>query len=246
MIKDKLFWIYTYDQHPRDFPVIGVPNNPSQFYTLPQAATATGETCNTTTGQLTGAPSEALQRPAACTLAARQQMSYAQASYDWAAMLYGSSNISLSGYSGASGAILTDLGLQLGRRSGLALRISGDQYAEDRLADHSTGARERSLPPLAWDSPAACRQPPPKLTRGRAGQRLCQAGLRRRQAHKHDNQLYQQRIAFPVRPRARNETQQPYTAYTNAELHGSRRAIRRTSIAGGTKAALTMGSTLEV
>ena len=57
LIKDKLFWIYTYDQHTHVFPVLGVPYNPLQFYTLPQTALTTGETCNTTTGALAGAPS---------------------------------------------------------------------------------------------------------------------------------------------------------------------------------------------
>ena len=35
LIKDKLFWIYTFDQHARIFPAVGVPKSPSTFYTLP-------------------------------------------------------------------------------------------------------------------------------------------------------------------------------------------------------------------
>ncbi len=113
LIKDKLFWIYTYDQHSHVFPVIGVPYSPLQFYTLPQAALSTGETCNTTTGALAGAPpppsTVATNDANACALAARQGISYTQASYDWAAMVYGSANVSVSNYAGASA--ITDLGL---------------------------------------------------------------------------------------------------------------------------------------
>ena len=35
LIKDKLFWIDTYDQHSHIFPVVGIPYSPQQFYTLP-------------------------------------------------------------------------------------------------------------------------------------------------------------------------------------------------------------------
>jgi len=84
IIKDKLFWIYTYDQHSRIFPVVGVPASPATFYTLPAAAVPTGATCNTTTGQLTGDTSTtATQDGYACILAARQGISYATAAAYW-------------------------------------------------------------------------------------------------------------------------------------------------------------------
>src|SRR3984957_14887420 len=98
LIKDKLFWIYTYDQHTHVFPVLGVPYNPQQFYTLPQAALSTGEICNTTTGTLAGAPAADINDTNACTLAARQGISYSQASYDFAALLYGSTNVTVGNY----------------------------------------------------------------------------------------------------------------------------------------------------
>jgi hypothetical protein len=73
--KDKLFWIYTYDQHTRVFPFQGIPTSASAFYTLPNATT-TG-TCNLATGYLSG-DTNALDADA-CTLAARQgYSSYAQ------------------------------------------------------------------------------------------------------------------------------------------------------------------------
>jgi hypothetical protein len=69
IIKDKLFFTYTYDQHTRIFPGQGIPNNAATFYTLPNAAPATGAVCNTSTGLLTG-DTNALDQQV-CTLAAR-------------------------------------------------------------------------------------------------------------------------------------------------------------------------------
>lgn len=118
LIKDKLFWIYTFDQHAHVFPVVGVPKSPVQFYTLPVALAsfAAGESCNATTGALTYSKDTngnpiwgSLNDINACALAARQHISYTQAAYDWAAMLYGSSNVSVSNYPGA--VAITDVGL---------------------------------------------------------------------------------------------------------------------------------------
>jgi len=79
IVKDKLFWIYTYDQHSRINPIVGIPNSPSSFYTLPAAALPTGASCNLTTGYESGDTSTtATQDSYACTLAARQGVSYAQ------------------------------------------------------------------------------------------------------------------------------------------------------------------------
>ena len=68
LIKDKLFWIYTYDQHSRVFPFQAIPNSATAFYALPNPTT-TG-TCNLSTGALSG-DSNAIDVDA-CTLAARQ------------------------------------------------------------------------------------------------------------------------------------------------------------------------------
>src|SRR3984885_824618 len=74
LIKDRLFLIYTYDQHSRINPIVGVPVSPSSFYTLPAAALAPGEVCDAN-GYLTGGPTV---DEYACTLAARPGVSYAQ------------------------------------------------------------------------------------------------------------------------------------------------------------------------
>jgi hypothetical protein len=80
LIKDKLFWIYTYDQHTHVFPAQAIANNATAFYALPNATTS--GTCNLTTGALTG-DSNAIDADA-CTLAARQGLS----SYAAGASLY--------------------------------------------------------------------------------------------------------------------------------------------------------------
>lgn len=98
LIKDKLFWIYTYDQHTHVFPVVGIPYNPANFYTLPAATLPAGATCNLTpstpeaagNGYLSGdTSSTATEDKEACTLAARQGITYAQAAADWASLING-------------------------------------------------------------------------------------------------------------------------------------------------------------
>jgi hypothetical protein len=78
LIKDKLFWIYTYDQHSRIFPGVGIPKSPSAFYSQPDTNLPTGATCNLSTGYLSGSTSTNTNYTLdsqACTLAARQGFS---------------------------------------------------------------------------------------------------------------------------------------------------------------------------
>jgi hypothetical protein len=72
IIKDKLFFMYTYDQHSRIFPATDIPSSPSTFYTLPDAVQPAGTTC-TATGYLsyTGTTAPSAVDQVACTLAAR-------------------------------------------------------------------------------------------------------------------------------------------------------------------------------
>jgi outer membrane receptor protein involved in Fe transport len=152
LIKDKLFWIYTYDQHTHVFPVLGVPYNPQQFYTLPQAALSSGETCNTTTGALAGAPSADVNDTNACALAARQGITYAQASYDWAALFYGSSNVTVTNYAGATA--LSDLGLN--SELGLTPRFGYQEINTPKLDWQVSQKHHVSVlfHRLRWDSPS--------------------------------------------------------------------------------------------
>ena len=161
LIKDKLFWIYTYDQHTHVFPVLGVPYNPQQFYTLPQDALSSGETCNTTTGALAGAPAADINDTNACTLAARQGITYAQASYDFAALLYGSSNVTVGNYAGATA--LSDLGLN--SELGLVPRFGFQEINTPKLdwqvspKNHVSVLYHR----LRWDSPSGVQTTNPDM-----------------------------------------------------------------------------------
>ena len=92
IIKDKLFWMYTFDQHHRVFPGTAVPTSASTFYTLPNASLPTGVTCAATgNGLLTGTDSNTID-PQVCLLAARQTAAgnpttFAQAAAIWDAQI---------------------------------------------------------------------------------------------------------------------------------------------------------------
>jgi Carboxypeptidase regulatory-like domain/TonB-dependent Receptor Plug Domain len=73
LIKNKLFWIYTYDQHSRIFPGTAVPNSPSSFYSLPDATLPAGAVCHPN-GYVSGATNSLDGQ--ACTLAVRQGLNY--------------------------------------------------------------------------------------------------------------------------------------------------------------------------
>ncbi len=121
LIKDKLFWVYTYDQQTHVFPAIGIPRDNTVFYTLPSPTLPTGDVCNLTgshIGAITSGSGAVLNPTSlpvndadACALAARQKMSYTQAAYDWAVLTQGGTNVNAGNYPGASSAGLSDLGL---------------------------------------------------------------------------------------------------------------------------------------
>ncbi len=70
IIRDKLFFMYTYDEHARIFPAVGSPGTPATFFAQPAAALPTGAACNSATGYLSGDTAALDQQ--ACTLAARE------------------------------------------------------------------------------------------------------------------------------------------------------------------------------
>ena len=84
LIKDKLFWYYTYDQHHRLFPAIAQPSNPNTFYNTPSAALPATVACQPN-GYLANASkdSNATLDSQVCTLAAREGLSYAAAVTDY-------------------------------------------------------------------------------------------------------------------------------------------------------------------
>ena len=94
IIKDKLFWQYTYDQHHRNFPGTAKANSPSAFFSQPDATLPAGATCDLSTGYLSGVASSysnyALDGQT-CTLAARLHL----VNYDAGATAYGAGLASL-------------------------------------------------------------------------------------------------------------------------------------------------------
>jgi hypothetical protein len=93
ILKDKLFWVYTWDEHHRAFPGTAVPTSANTFYTLPNAALPTGVTCAAPgNGLLSGTDANAVTDAQVCLLAARQTASgnpttYAQAAAIWDAQV---------------------------------------------------------------------------------------------------------------------------------------------------------------
>ncbi|HXB63061.1 MAG TPA: TonB-dependent receptor [Acidobacteriaceae bacterium] len=94
IIKDKLFFMYTYDQHTRINPFIGFPTTPSTYIPTLDAPTAPGAdtvtvgpttyTCNLTTGYLapnSGTTAAPVGDAMACTLAARLGLGSYSAGY---------------------------------------------------------------------------------------------------------------------------------------------------------------------
>jgi outer membrane receptor protein involved in Fe transport len=132
--KDKIFFLYTYDQHSRIFPLSAIPTNPSSFYSLPDAALPGAAVCNTSTGYFSGAPAGTNALDAqACTLAARLGLS------SYAA---GASN-----YTAGISALNTDLGL---------IPRTGYQEINQPKLDYQINSKEHlSLlyNRLRWDSP---------------------------------------------------------------------------------------------
>jgi len=82
LIKDRLFWIYTFDQHAHIFPVTAVAYSPSSFYALPTELSS-AESCNPTTGTYASTGTNSTINADTCTLAARQGISYTAATALW-------------------------------------------------------------------------------------------------------------------------------------------------------------------
>jgi hypothetical protein len=139
ILKDKLFWQYTYDQHHRNFPGTAKANSPSAFFSQPDgtlASIAGSPTCDLTTGYLSGStstnPNYSLDSQT-CTLAARLHL----VNYDAGATLYGNGLASL----------LPDLG---------TVPRTGDQVVNMPKLDWQINSKNHVsflYNRLRWDSP---------------------------------------------------------------------------------------------
>lgn len=72
LIKDRLFWFYSFDAYRRNFPGTAKANNPGSFFVAPDASLSGTQACNLNTGAVTGsAIGSSSANSAACLLAAR-------------------------------------------------------------------------------------------------------------------------------------------------------------------------------
>jgi len=141
LIKDKLFWMYTYDQHSRIFPAIGTPSTPSNFYLTPDATMPAGTTCSTT-GQVTGTVSAVDQQ--VCLMAAR----LSSAGY----ATFGGGN---TGYAAAASLFTTDLN-NLNTQDLGSIPRTGYQEINTPKLDWQINPKEHAsflYHRLRWDSP---------------------------------------------------------------------------------------------
>ncbi len=217
LIKDKLFWIYTYDQHTHVFPALGVPYTPVQFYTVPQAVLSTGETCNTTTGALAGAPSADINDTNVCALAARQGVSYTQASYDWAALLFGSSNVTIGSYPGATA--LTDLGLN--SELGLVPRFGYQEINTPKLDWQVSPKHHVSVlfHRLRWDSPSGVQTTNPDMyAEDSQGNDFVKLDYGVAKLTSLITNSISNEVLYQYGRELDYESQQPLTAYTKADI----------------------------
>jgi hypothetical protein len=129
LIKNKLFWIYTYDQQTHINPGVAKASSPANFFLQP-AATTTGA-CNLATGYLSGDSN--VQDGYACTLAAREGLS----SYAAGA----------AAYSAGLASFLPDLG---------SVPRAGYQEINTPKVDYQLNSREHVsvlFHRLRWDAP---------------------------------------------------------------------------------------------
>jgi hypothetical protein len=92
LIKDKLFWFYSFDAYRRNFPGTAKANNPGSFFVAPTlSAPGNGGTCNTATGAIStpsGGSAPSSTDNAACLLAARESAVGSATTYSTAASQY--------------------------------------------------------------------------------------------------------------------------------------------------------------
>jgi hypothetical protein len=136
LIKDKLFWFYSFDQFKRIFPGTARATNPAAFFTTPDAALPAGYTCNLATGAVTaptGSAAASTIDQQACLLSAR--------------LSYSSYAAGSAAYNQQLQALLGDLG---------PVPRFGDQTINTPKLDFQINSKEHVsflYHRLRWDSP---------------------------------------------------------------------------------------------
>jgi outer membrane receptor protein involved in Fe transport len=234
LIKDKLFWIYTYDQHTHVFPVIGVPNSPSLFNTLPLLAAnlPTGAVCSAV-GYLSGDSSSTTQASIdaqACTLAARQKISYNQAAIDWANLMFGGTVTN----GAATPQAFTDLGLN--SDIGQVSRFGYQEINTPKL-DYQINPKEHVsvlYHRLRWDSPGGVQTAPSdKDARDYQGNDFVKLDYGVAKLTSLIKNNISNELLYQYGRELNDESQQPLTAYTKADLVTANGNIPQVAIATG-------------
>src|SRR6202453_3084561 len=220
LIKDKLFWIYTFDTHNHIFPGTPLPHSASAFYAQPSATLTGTNACNLATGYLsngTGANADSNYTldSQACTLAARQGLaSYAAG---------------VSAYDTGIAGLLTDLG---------TVPRTGYQEINTPKLDYQINEREHVsvlYHRLRWASPGGVQTSATddygvdtwgndyvKLDYGVAKlTSLIRSNISNELLYQYGREL-------------NDESQQPYSAYTQANLVGTGGDVPEVALATST------------
>jgi hypothetical protein len=206
LIQDKLFWFYTYDQHHNLFPGIGKPSVPATFFALPDVTLPGGQACNLATGLVTGISSSGGSPSTidsqACVLAAREGLS----SYGAGA----------AAYSGGLASLLPALG---------TVPRVGDQEINTPKLDWQINSKERLsvlYHRLRWDSPGGVQT---TSTAAYAvdsfGNDFVKLDYGLTKLESQITSSIGNELGYQYSRELDYETQQPYSAYTQANLMGT-------------------------
>lgn len=238
LIKDKLFWIYTFDQHVRVFPGTAVPNNPASFYALPTAAAnlptgLSSSLCDLKTGYWSAQGSSSTKAnydpnytldSQACTLAARQKFT----SYDQGVKAY---NDGIAG-------LVSDLGT-VPRRGYQEINTPKlDWQINER--EHVSGLFHR----LRWDSPGGVQTAAAKnYGRDTWGNDFVKLDYGVAKLTSFFTSALSNEVLYQYGRELNNEGQQPYTDYTKANLFGTGSSAGNVpEVAVNTSAGMYIGS----
>jgi outer membrane receptor protein involved in Fe transport len=211
LIKDKLFWFYTFDEHHHIFPGIARPSNPTTFLTLPDAALPAGQTCDLTTGLVYAGSLGSLSATTAagstidnqaCVLAARQGL--------------GSFAAGSAAYAAGIASLIPDLG---------AVPRAGDQEINTPKLDFQITPKERlSLlyHRLRWDSPGGVQTSATATYSIDAfGNDFVKLDYGLAKLESQLKSSISNEVGYQYSRELDYETQQPYSAYTLANLQGT-------------------------
>ncbi len=204
LVKDKLFWYYTYDQHSHVFPGFPKPQNPATFFSLPDAALPGAATCNTATGYFNpnGATGYSSVDASACTLAAREKLTSFAAG--------------ASAYSTGLAALLPDLG---------PVPRTGYQEINTPKLDFQINQKERlSLlyHRLRWDSPGGVQtQATVPYADDTFGNDFVKLDYGVAKLESQITGSISNEVGYQYGRELDDETQQPFSTYTSSNLTGT-------------------------